>query len=250
MTRNGAVPTLANYQLRLPSFEGPLDVLLGLIERERLEISDLSLVAVTDGFLRYIAGLADAPPALLAEFAGIAGRLLVLKSRALLPRPDVVDAEPEVDDLAGQLREYRRAKQAAAAFREMERRGQRTFARTPLTDLPPPKIVLVPPPIGHLRRALLRSLARVRAEPEVAALRRVVTIGEMLDRLRRRLGRARHRTRFHEIVGSTERDETVVGFIALLALWRRGEVDVQQDGVFTDIHVIPASGASVSGGDA
>lgn len=249
MTRNGAVPTLANYQLRLPSFEGPLDVLLGLIERERLQISDLSLVTVTDGFLTYIAGLDDAPPALLAEFAGVAARLLVLKSRALLPRPEVVEPEPDVDDLAQQLREYQRAKQAAESFRELERAGLRTFVRPPVTDLPPPKIVLVPPPVGHLRRALLRTLARVRAEPEVAAMRRVVSIGEMLDRLRGRIARVRYRARFHEMVGSNERDETVVGFIALLALWRRGEVHVEQAGLFEDIHVMPASSVPVAGGD-
>lgn len=250
MTENRFIPTLANYQLHLPSFEGPLDVLLGLIERERLEISDLSLVAVTDGFLTYIAGLDDSPPVLLAEFAGVAARLLVLKSRALLPRPDVVEAEPDVDDLAQQLREYQRARRAAESFRERELSGQRTFVRPPVTDLPPPKIVLVPPPIGHLRRALLRTLARVRVEPEVAALRRVVTIGEMLDRLRRRLGSVRHRARFHEIVGSDDRDETVVGFIALLALWRRGEVTVEQEGLFSDIHIMPTPGATVAGGDA
>ncbi len=253
MESNGSVPTLANYQLRLPSFEGPLDVLLGLIERERVEVSDLSLVAVTDGFLEYLSTLDDAPPVLLAEFAGVAARLLVLKSRAMLPRPEVVDIDPDVDDLTEQLREYQRAKHAAAQFREFERSGLRTFGRPPNGELPPPKIVLVPPPLGHLRRAMLRSLARVRAEPEVAAFRRIVTIGEMLDRLRSRIASVRHRTRFTDMVGSNDRDETLVGFIALLALWRRGEVHVEQEGLFTDIHVMPAAAlaaAPVSGGDA
>ncbi|HYI16168.1 MAG TPA: ScpA family protein [Thermomicrobiales bacterium] len=249
MTGNGVRPTLANYQLRLPSFEGPLDVLLGLIERERLEISDLSLVTVTDGFLTYIASLDDAPPALLAEFAGVASRLLVLKSRAMLPRPAVVEQEPNVDDLAQQLREYQRARQAAESFRELERAGLRTFVRPPVTDLPPPKILLVPPPIGHLRRALMRTLARVTAEPEIVSLRRVVTIGEMLTRLRDRVSRIRDRSRFRDMVGSDDRDEIVVGFIALLALWRRGDVHVEQDGLFADIHVMPASAAPVAGGD-
>jgi segregation and condensation protein A len=249
VTSNGTTPTLANYQLRLPSFEGPLDVLLGLIERERLEISDLSLVTVTDGFLDYISGLDDAPPVLLAEFAGVAARLLVLKSRAMLPRPEAVEVEPDVDDLAQQLREYQRAKQAAESFRSLERSGMRTFARPPMTELPPPKIVLVAPPVGHLRRALMRTLARVRIEPEVVSLRRVVTIGEMLDRLRTRLTRIRDRARFQDMVGSHDRDETVVGFIALLALWRRGEVHVEQDGLFADIHVAPVSAATAAGGD-
>jgi segregation and condensation protein A len=249
VTTNGAVPTLANYQLHLPTFEGPLDVLLGLIERERLEISELSLVTVTDGFLGYINSLDDAPPALLAEFAGVAARLLVLKSRALLPRPEVVEAEPDIDDLAHQLREYQRAKQVAESFRQLEQAGLRTFVRPPVTELPAPRIVLIPPPVGHLRRALVRTLARVRAEPEVAALRKVVTIGEMLERLRNQIARVRGRTSFHEMIGSNARDDTVVGFIALLALWRRGEVHVEQAGLFEDIHVQPVSGASASGGD-
>jgi segregation and condensation protein A len=249
VTTNGAAPTLANYQLRLPTFEGPLDVLLGLIERERLEISELSLVTVTNGFLGYIESLDDAPPALLVEFAGVAARLLVLKSRALLPRPEVVEVEQDVDDLAQQLRAYQRAKQVAETFRQMEQAGQRTFVRPPVTDLPAPRIVLVPPPVGHLRRALVRTLARVRAEPEVAVLRRVVTIGEMLERLRDGIARIRGRARFHEMIGSNARDDTVVGFIALLALWRRGEVHVEQDGLFEDIHIMPVRGAPASGGD-
>ena len=250
MTTNGTTPTLAGYQLRLPTFEGPLDVLLGLIERERLEISAVSLVAVTDGFLGYLAEMDDAPPALLADFAGVAARLLVLKSRALLPRPDAVEEEAVLDDLAQQLREYQQAKQAAESFRAIERSGLRSFARPPVTDLPPPRITLVAPPVGHLRRALLRTLARVRAEPEVLAMRPIVTIGEMLDRLRARLAGARRRLRFRDIVGSREREETVAGFIALLALWRRGEVEIEQERLFADIHVLPTGLAGpVAGGD-
>lgn len=239
--------TLDRYQLRLPSFEGPLDVLLGLIERERLDISDLSLVAVTDGFLSYIDEL-DAPaPALLAEFAGIASRLIVLKSRAMLPKQAVEEPEPEVDDLAEQLRQYQRARQAAQVLREIEQSGRRTFARPPTLVTTPPKIILVPPPLAHLQRALVRTLARVRLEPEVAPLRRVLSIGEMVDRLRERLTRRRSAGRFRDLVGSDHRDDVMVGFIALLALWRRGEIDVRQDGLFEDIHVHPLAGVGPTG---
>ncbi|HAX25783.1 MAG TPA: hypothetical protein DCX80_12210, partial [Chloroflexi bacterium] len=88
---------LIGYQLRLPSYEGPLDVLLTLIERERMDISDLSLVSVTDGFIAYIEAMNNPPAVLLAEFVGIATRLLVLKSRAMLPRPAVTDEEQDLD---------------------------------------------------------------------------------------------------------------------------------------------------------
>jgi segregation and condensation protein A len=238
MSPRPLVPTLASYQLRLPAFEGPLDVLLTLIERERLDISELSLVAVTDGFLAYIDNLRDPEPAMLAEFAGIAARLLVLKSRSLLPQPATVEQEPTVDDLAAQLLEYQRVRQAAAALREKELAGWRAYARPPMTMASPPKVVLQAPPLMHLRRALLRTLARMKEEPEVAALTRIVSIADMLQRLRSRLMGAR-RASFQELVGTEARDETIAGFIALLALWRRGEVAVTQQRLFGVIHVEP-----------
>jgi segregation and condensation protein A len=231
-------PSIEGYQLRLPSFEGPLDVLLGLIERERLDISNLSLVTVTDGFVAYVRGLRDAPPALLAEFAGIAARLLVLKSRALLPRPAAVDEAPDLDDLAELLREYQRAKAAAEQLRAAEQRGWRSYARLAAAEAPPPRIVFVVPPVAHLRRALARTLARRPGEPETRALTPQVSIGEMIARLRSRLTGLRFPQPFRRLVGP-DRDETVAGFIALLALWRRGEIVATQHTVFGEILVTP-----------
>ena len=93
------VATLDGYQFRLPSFEGPLDVLLRLIERDQLAISEISLLAVFDQFLAHLDALeADAPDA-IAEFVLVAGRLSVLKSRALLPRPAKPLEEPDEIDL-------------------------------------------------------------------------------------------------------------------------------------------------------
>src|SRR5688500_7437705 len=95
---------LPGYQLRLPTFEGPLDVLLRLIERDQLAIADVSLVAVTDQFLRYVESLGSAPAEVLAEFATVAARLILLKSRSLLPRPQVnAEHEADPDDLVKQL---------------------------------------------------------------------------------------------------------------------------------------------------
>ncbi len=241
MSAAGANGLLDAYQLRLPSFEGPLDVLLSLIERERLDISDLSLVAVTDGFLAHVEAMTNPPAALLAEFAGIAARLLVLKSRAMLPRPAVPEEEPDVDDLAAQLREYQQMKRAAQSLRASEEQGWRSYGRPPIAVTAPARTVLVAPPVGHLRRALMRSLARVREEAEVAPLRRVISMAEMLERIGGRLARFRHPRRFHDLVGSRDRDETIVGFIALLTLWRRGLVEVRQDALFSDIHVAPSA---------
>jgi len=227
---------LDGYQLRLPSFEGPMDVLLSLIERERLDISELSLVAVTDGFLSYIESMGRPPAALLAEFAGIAARLLVLKSRAMLPRPPATEEDPSADDLAQQLREYQQMKLVAQALRETHEQGLRSFSRPPRTDTPK-RLVFVAPPVSSLKRAFARSLSRAVPEAHVAPLRRIVTIGEMLDRITSQLSRLSRPRPFRELIGARDRESTIVGFIALLALWRRGDIDVRQDGLFTDIEV-------------
>src|SRR3954471_22852810 len=97
------VTTLDGYQFRLPTFEGPLDVLLRLIERDQLAISEVSLIAVFDQFIAHLKTLeADAPEA-VAEFVLMAGRLSLLKSRALLPRPVKQLEEPDEVDLVQQL---------------------------------------------------------------------------------------------------------------------------------------------------
>lgn len=241
---NGTPPFgLGAYQLSLPSFEGPLDVLLSLIEREKLEISDLSLVAVTDGFLQHIDGLESPPPALLAEFLGVAARLLVLKSRAMLPAPEDVDQPDEVDDLAGQLREYQRMKAVAESLRESQTALWRSYSRLAPPPERPSRVNFVLPPVATLGKAMLRALARQPVEPEQVVIRRVVSVTEMAARLFSAVLQTPGRLRFLDTVDRRDRDEVVAGFIALLALWRRKQVEVHQDGLFGDIVIEQVTGS-------
>lgn len=246
MMADTAPVTLSSYQLRLPSFEGPLDVLLSLIEREQLEISDLSLVSVTDGFLSYIEALDDAPPRLLADFLGVAARLLVLKSRALLPRPEADEAVEDVDDLAEQLREYQRMRNVANGLSEAQVALWRSYPRSAPPAARPTRMVFVLPPVAHLGRALVRAIARQPAEPESVVMKRIVSVTEMAGRLLSAMMVARRSRRFVDLVNKTDREETVAGFIALLALWRRRQVNVHQDGLFADIMIEPAAATGES----
>jgi segregation and condensation protein A len=232
---------LGAYQLRLPSFEGPLDVLLSLIERDKLEISNLSLMAVTDGFLAHIDDLDNPPPGLLAEFLGVAARLLVLKSRALLPAPEAEHADDEVDDLAGQLREYQRMRQVAGDLGEAQAALWRSYGRAAAPPDRPTRVTVVVPPVAALGKVLLRAIARQPAEPEPVAMRTVVSVTEMAARLYAAMMRSTRSRRFLELVEPTDRDEVVAGFIALLALWRRKQIVVRQDGLFADIIIDPVA---------
>src|SRR5688572_3267106 len=95
------------YQLRLPSFEGPLDLLLKLVERQQLPITDISLVAVSDQFLAAAREIGGASPESVAEFASVGARLVSLKARTLLPRPSIDEEDEEPSELVVQLIEYR-----------------------------------------------------------------------------------------------------------------------------------------------
>src|SRR6266852_4685399 len=116
-------------ELHLKSFDGPLELLLLLIEQRRLPITQVSLAQVADQYLTQIHALPALDADLLADFLVIGSKLLLLKSRALLlteePDPEV---EEVATDLAERLATYRVFRAAADVLRELEQRGERTYA--------------------------------------------------------------------------------------------------------------------------
>lgn len=233
---NPAALSLVDCQLSLPMFEGPLDVLLRLIERSQLDVTDVSLVSITDQFLAYVSSLSDIPADLLAEFTALATRLLLLKSRSLLPVPPRQEEEPEPDDLASQLRAYQAAKLAADVLRERERAGLSAFGRAPqpIEGLPMTEH-LVPVPLSGLARALRRCLDRGRPAPTTYTPAPIITLAGMTRRL---LDGLRRRTTLRRLLGpAPSRAEMTVGFIALLSLMRRRVVVATQESLFGEIEV-------------
>lgn len=233
--------TLHGYQTRLPSFEGPLDLLLHLIERQRLDISEVSLVAVTDQFFDHIAGLQDRAPHIIAEFTSVGTRLTVLKSRWLLPKPPVVDEElsPDPDDLVEQLKAYQRLKQAATHLGERLEHGYvsyghqgtgpvvrtRAAAETKLTRYDS----------SVLLRAIRRRLTVVPKAVQAIRQRRIVSIREMTDRVINAIS-ALKRVRFSDVVADAQtRTERATAFLAVLVLIRREVINAQQNGLFEEI---------------
>src|SRR5215210_6828886 len=113
----GMAATLDGYQLRLPSFEGPLDVLLRLIERDQLAISEISLLAVFDQFMAHLDAMDAHAPEAIAEFLMVAGRLSVLNACVMHPNP------------VRQLEAYRVVKAAAELLAVQQRSGSGAFGR-------------------------------------------------------------------------------------------------------------------------
>lgn len=230
--------SLDGYQLRLATFEGPLDVLLRLIERERLAIAEVSLVAVTDGFLAYTRELRNAPPPLLAEFAAVAGRLLVLKSRSLLPRPTTADDEAEPSDLARELAAHRALRDAAVALGELDRLGLGSFPVGSSIQRPTePEFRLVRHAPSLLANAIRRRLATSQPSRPHPPAPRVVSLADMV---RRFLGLFRQASsvKFGDVLSvGSPRDEALAAFLALLILIRRKITHANQSELFGSIEV-------------
>lgn len=233
-------PGMHGYQLRLPNFEGPLDVLLRLIERHQLEITDVSLVEVTDQFLGYVSELPETSPDVLAEFTAIASRLLLLKSRSLLPSDPVVDEEDETDDLAQQLIAYKVVKDAAILLRERQESGLSSYGRPPvIQDWGASTEKIRPMPVRGLLKAIQRCVTRSLPPATTFRPRPVISLAEMTSRIVDHL-RLRGKTRFSSLLSRTpDRHEQVAGFVALLTLWKQRAVELLQEERFAEIEIEP-----------
>jgi segregation and condensation protein A len=240
------------YACSVPGFEGPLDVLLRLIEREELDITAISLAQVADQFVAHITAQPDRDPALLAEFAAVASRLILLKTRGLFPRaPEApapgADERPDEDDLVRQLLEYRQIKAAAEGLAARDRAGARAFA--PLAAPAhaaagaTPEITLAPARQFDLLRATHRRLSRQPATPRVLTLVPRISVGEMAARILERLGlRPPGEVRLSRLATEARsRPDVVTTFMAILELVRRRRVEAIQEVPFGDIVVLPAT---------
>ncbi len=230
---------LTDYQLRLPEFEGPLDLLLRLIERAALPINEISLVEVTDQFLEHVRLIGGIDPESLADFTAIGARLVLLKSRSLLPRPATPDEDEEVEDLVTRLREYQVAKEAARQLDERRKSNDRSYARSAFVKLLPNS---APAPLakqdaGNLVRALRRRLTIVPEPPRLISAKTRLSIRVVLEQVLTKV-RPGQRWQFAHLAGlNADREETMTTFLALLVLVRRRVFDAEQDEPFGSIEL-------------
>ena len=223
--------------LELDVFQGPLDLLLTLIERRRLEITAVSLAEVAEQYLLAVRALPAADPELLAEFLVIASRLLLLKSRALLPREaedDDGEAEDEGAELVARLEAYRTIKLAAEQLAERLQAGYEGFtrsARPEHVELQPELEPVEAQVLAQLWRSILRRVPKAPDQPPVLTPR--VQVGERVAAIRDLLS-TRVEVTWEEISGSTL-DEMIATFLAILELIRRIEAVVRQEQPFGQI---------------
>jgi segregation and condensation protein A len=243
-------PPVAGPRLdvKTPVFEGPLELLLALVEREEVDIFEVSLAKVTDSYLIELAAREVPDPAEMAEFLWMAARLLLLKSIRLLPGDQPTGEETELlgweEDVRQRLEEYRAYKEMAEGL--MTRAEQEPFAFPPPTRQVDAAGQEEPLEVELLVVAFNSVLARVPPRPLVVT-GRTWTLEEKLDVITRRL-RLGPIELLELILESEDRLEAVVTFVAVLELLRRSQISVRQKERFGPIHIEPRNMPQGSGG--
>jgi len=230
-----------SYQVDLAVFQGPLDLLLQLIEQEQLDITLVSLARVTDQYLAYLSALQDRHVDDLTDFIVVAARLLLIKSRSLLPRPPVVavsDLMDPAEELLRQLRIYKKFKEAARQLAERHTEGHRSYVR--LAQLP-----RIEPGIEHLEPvsldALLGAARRaLQALPPSSTSNGIVepfsiTIDDQINLIEDTLARSSRISFVNLLTSFYSRQEVIVTLLAVLELIKRQKIRARQDRLFGEI---------------
>ena len=230
-----------NYTVQTSVYEGPLDLLLDLIERAELDITSVSLAAVTDQYLVHIRELQVLNPDEISAFLVIAAKLLQIKSEALLPRPPV--HAPEDEDvgrsLVDQLKLYKRYREIGAWMNQRQDANLRTFLRVAPPPRVEPRLDLSNLTLETLIAAAQEAFAKDRNRQPLAVIIAPprVTIREKIALITRTMKESGHAT-FRSLLGQgSSRLEVVVTFLAMLELVKRYRIHARQDGLFSDIEI-------------
>ena len=234
-----------SYVVSLKQFDGPLDLLLTLIAKARIDICDIFVSEITEQYLEYMQGLDELDMDTASEFLQMAATLVEIKSRALLPRPPKpVDPDEETPEqaLIRQLTEYKAFKENCERMKSLEETASLLLSKLPEEyPLPPPEVELTGLTLEGLTKAFLRVLSRAKREGE-APLREIkpdaYPVQKCITRLQAVLRRGP--TSFDALFGEDVTVSEIVGmFMAMLELLRLGRLEVTQNHVFGDIALVP-----------
>ncbi len=226
--------------VKLQQFEGPLDLLLSLIEEQKLDITQIALAQVTEQFLQYIKQLKELDPTTLADFLAIAARLLVIKSRAILPTLETESEEDETgQDLAARLLLYRQFREAARYLKRLDNRRKQSFTRALQFEQ---RINFYPDSettAKEIHDAILTVLAELKKLDSLpkAKIREAISIQEKIDQLQLHLSQ-QIETKLSTLLESAKnKSEVIITFLALLELIKQKILTVDQETLFTDITI-------------
>jgi len=236
-----------DFAVELETFRGPLDLLLYLVRKHEVEITEIPICAITDQFLAHMEILEQLDVNAVGDFLEMASTLIELKSRLVLPRAG--EEEGELDDpkqdLVQQLLEYKKFRDAASMLDDQSRQWQERFARRS-NDLPPRQRNLAEEPIHEVELwDLVSAFGRVLRDSNTQKASNIVyddtPIHVYMERITDQLDRE-GRIRFFSLFEGVEHKSQKIGiFLALLELVRHHHIHSDQNDLFGEIWILPGS---------
>jgi len=230
-----------HYTVHTPVYEGPLDLLLDLIERAELDITSLSLATVTDQYLASLKDLEQLNADEISAFIVIAAKLLQIKSEALLPRPPAHPASKEDlgRSLVDQLKLYKRYKEIGLWMNERQQADLRTYLRVAPPPKVEPKLDLTNLTLEKLVTAAEEAFAKDRNKQPLGVIIAPprITIREKIDLITKLMKEVEHSTFRALLQPGASRLEIVVTFLAMLELVKRYHIHANQPELFSDIEI-------------
>jgi len=236
------------YQVKLEAFEGPLDLLLHLIEKAEVDIYDIPIAKITEQYMAHLATLEELNLETASKFLVMAATLVYIKTRMLLPKPPrPTDADGGLEDeaedpraeLVQRLLEYKKFKEAAACLSEMEAKRSLLFeclAEAVLTDADAPAVHPAGLSLDTLLDAFRTVLTSLPPEEIARIEREEITVRQKIREIKQMINNASNGVPFRQLfAGRPSRYELVITFIALLELIRTRQAKAYQAANFADI---------------
>jgi segregation and condensation protein A len=233
------------FTIKTSGFEGPLDLLLSLVEKRKLFVNDVPLAQVTDDYISHVNRLRDYSLHNRADFITIASTLILIKAKSLLPTISLTEEESgDIEDLEKRLKQLEIIRQASLTLSKMFGKNilyERGELKQEIKVFVPSKEVET----GEISAAILRllvSLPKKQAEAPKVIVKKIISIEEMIDKLTVRIQSAVRMT-FREFSGNKgkmdrgQRVDVIVSFLAMLELVKQGIINARQENLFEDIEM-------------
>ena len=229
-------------QLKLNQFEGPLDLLLHLLDKDKIDIKDIFVSDITEQYLKYIENIAEFDMENASEFLTVAAHLLEIKSRSLLPKPAPLEEGEEDPEqaLIRRLTEYKMYKEAGEKLHDLEEENLKVYYKLPEEINMQQRIELEDMKLDALMEAFGEVLKRfenktVKKQREIR--RDTYTVKGKMAYIRRRLSSKKEMSFFDMFEDDGNKSEVVTTFAAMLELWKNRYLKLQQKENFGDILV-------------
>ncbi|RJQ14008.1 hypothetical protein C4553_01630 [Candidatus Parcubacteria bacterium] len=229
------------YAVKLEKFEGPLELLLELIEKEKLSITEISLSKVTDQYLGHLNSLTDVHPEMLADFLVIAAQLILIKSKTLLPDFSVnPEEEKSVAELKRRLEELKLIKDSSLTLREILKKKNYMYERNP-NKIPTHAAFVMPESltIENLKENLLKMARLINKPKELKkeTMRLIISLEQKIEELKTRFSKVINKSFGELLTKGASKLEIVVTFLALLELTKQKFIKLTQENPFQDIQI-------------